>query len=119
MERKILIELIEHEVSVRTDNRGSVMDLRHFASGRLNGLHIAEMKPGAVRGNHVHDKDEIISVIGGAGICEIRVEDTISMQKESLIVDKDMVVYRIKAGINHTVVNKGKSSFYIVCFYIK
>jgi mannose-6-phosphate isomerase-like protein (cupin superfamily) len=64
--------------------------------------------------NHLHDKDEVLSVIGGAGICKILVEDTTSMKKESLIVDKDIVVYRIKAGINHTVVNKGKSSCYLI-----
>jgi len=104
----------EKAISISRDERGSVI---YFGRFSLEGLHVVEMKAGAVRGNHIHDKDEIMCIIGGSGVCEITVEDKTSQNKEKILVKGDMKAYRIKAGIRHVVTNIGNDRFYLVCFY--
>ena len=112
----LLEELDEKAVPIFIDKRGMVRNFKDFL---IEGLHVVEMKPGSVRGNHVHDRDEIMCVTGGSGICEIDIEDETTHKKESIVVEGDMKAYRIRAGIRHIVRNIGNKTFYLVCFYEK
>ena len=47
-------ELTENTLPVYKDKRGKV---NHFGQFSVEELHVATMQPGAVRGNHIHDKD--------------------------------------------------------------
>ncbi|MDI6891055.1 MAG: WxcM-like domain-containing protein [Thermodesulfovibrionales bacterium] len=115
MERNLLEELDDKAFPIYKDERGKIGD---FRSSPVEGLHVVEMKPGAVRGNHVHDKDEIICIISGSGICEIIVEDEASGKRENVVVKEDMISYKIVAGAKHIIRNIGKDVFYLVCFMV-
>jgi len=107
--------LIIHEViPLYEDGRGKVADLKDFF---VEGLHLVELKAGSVRGNHVHQKDEVLCVIGGTGRCEIIAEDQISGKEQHLIVEGDLKTYRIRAGLKHTIKNFSREPFYLVCFF--
>jgi len=110
---KLLEEISGEIVPIYSDERGQVRD---FGCISVEGLHVVEMKPGSVRGNHVHDRDEIMCITGGSGICKIDIEDETTHKKESIVVEGDMKAYRIKAGIRHIVRNIGNKTFYLVCF---
>lgn len=111
---QIVEELGSRVVPIFSDRRGKVGDFGDFLA---QGLHVVTMQPGAVRGNHVHNQNEIICVLGGDGICEIIPQDQISGETANIVVEGDLKTYRIKAGIKHTLKNAGKSTFYLICFY--
>ena len=115
MESHLIEELDNKAISISFDERGSVLDFGCFS---LEGLHVVAMQPGAVRGNHIHDEDEIICVVSGNGICEIIAEDEVSGKRERISVSKDMVSYKIMAGAKHIVRNTGEDTFYLVCFMV-
>ncbi len=111
----ILPDILEEvAVSLNEDERGKVVNFKNL---HLDGLHVVEMKAGAVRGNHVHEKDEIVCVISGSGHCEIIAEDQDSGEHQHLTVEGILKTCRIKAGKRHTIKNRGKDTFYVVCFY--
>jgi len=107
-------ELTEGHLSVYSDTRGEVLQL-----GELFGreLHVLSMEPGASRGNHIHSRDEIICVLGGRDSCEIHLIDEAVGQEKVFRVRKDLTAYRIRSGIRHKVMNRGKEAFYLVCLY--
>ena len=107
-------ELDQMVAPIYNDERGKVWDFPGFL---VEGLHVVSMRPGAVRGNHVHDRDEILCVVGGSGICELLATDEVSGMTKRVVVADDMRAYRIKAGIKHLVTNMGSEPFYLVCFY--
>ena len=101
-----LIEILDDECApVFIDNRGRVINFGRF---QVKDLHSASMKPYTVRGNHVHDRDEIICIMGGGGICEIVVEDRKDGIKEKVMFDRGLKKYLIKAGVKHVVKNIGE-----------
>lgn len=100
--------------ALRHDARGDLLDLGSFSP---EGLHVVSLIAGATRGNHVHDRDEIVCVIGGGGKCEMEVEDETSRERRRLVVEGNLKTYRIKAGIKHTIRNLGPEPFYLVCFH--
>ena len=110
---KLLEEISGEIVPIYSDKRGVVRNFKDFL---IEGLHVVEMRPGSVRGNDVHDRDEIMCVTGGSGICEIDIEDETTHKKESIVVEGDMKAYRIRAGIRHIVRNIGNKTSYLVCF---
>jgi|Deesub1362A_J573_1020465.scaffolds.fasta_scaffold02265_2 oxalate decarboxylase/phosphoglucose isomerase-like protein (cupin superfamily) len=109
-----LEEIHERQAPIYKDERGMIRDLKAFS---VEELHIATMQSSAIRGDHIHEKDEIICIIGGSGICEIIVQDEMSGKREKVLVEGDMKTYRIKAGLKHIVRNTGNDAFYLVCFY--
>ena len=116
MLQEISDETDKHIVFMNQDERGVVVS---FTSGVAKNFHVASMKPGAVRGNHTHDCDEVICIMGGESICEIAVEDSSSGTKERVLVDESVKTYRFKAGVNHTVQNIGEREFYLCAFLIE
>ena len=111
----MLDELTEKQVSTYVDERGKVWD---FASFPMEALHVVTMEPCAVRGNHTHDKDEIICVIGSKSTCEIDTLDDISGKEEKTIVQSDVQIYKVKAGVRHWVKNIGTDTFYLMVFLV-
>lgn len=102
------------KLPIYRDERGEIFD---FASFQAQRLHLVSMEAGAVRGNHVHDQDEIVCVIGGDAKCEMSGEDQISGECERVIVKGNLKAYKIKAGVKHTIRNVRLDTFYLVCFY--
>ena len=115
MGRKQLIEeLSKAAIPLHVDERGVVADLSRFC---IRGLHVVTLQPGAVRGNHVHDRDEIVCVIGGHAKCEITGKDQVSGICQRVIVKGNLKTYKIKAGVKHAIRNVRLDTFYLVCFY--
>jgi len=113
--RKRLIEgPSKAAIPLPVDERGVVADLSGFC---IRGLHVVTMEPGALRGNHMHDRDEIVCVVGGGAKCELTGEDQISGECQRIIVEGNLKTYRINAGVKHTFRNFGVDTFYLVCFY--
>ena len=100
-------------VPVYKDSRGRVNNFGRFA---VKDLHVASMWPGTARGNHSHGQAEVISIIGGEGICEIEVSDELSGATKIVRVGDSQETYKINAGIKHTVRNTGNRKIYLVCF---
>ena len=98
-----------------SDRRGKVFNFKNYS---IENFHILTMEPGSVRGNHTHDKDEILCVIDGKGICEIIIEDKNSGKVKKFNVKEHIEIFRIKKGIKHTLRNKGNKLFYLVCFLV-
>ena len=65
----------------------------------------------------MHDRDEIVCVIGGSGKCEIEADNEASGEIRRIVVEGNLNTYRIKAGIKHTIRNLGSGPFYLLCFY--
>jgi len=113
-QRLIIEDLSGAGIPIRRDKRGIVADLSGFC---IRGMHVLTMEAGAVRGNHVHNRDEIITVIGGGKKCEIVAEDQDSDEEERQIVKGNLNTYRIKSGVKHIIRNVSAEQFYLVCFY--
>ena len=113
--KRLIEKLDEKRVPLYIDSRGSVKSFGRFS---VKDLHIASMRPGAVRGNHRHLQAEVITVIDGGGICEIEVSDESSGQTKIIRVEDDQEAYKIHPGVKHTVRNKGISDIFLVCFLI-
>ena len=112
---RLIEKLDEDSVPVYKDSRGSVRSFDQFS---VKNLHIASMRPGAVRGNHSHQQAEVISVVDGGGICEIEVSDESSGETKIILVEDNQEAYKIHFGVKHTVRNKGNSNIFLVCFLI-
>jgi mannose-6-phosphate isomerase-like protein (cupin superfamily) len=82
----------------------------------MSDLHIAALKPNAVRGNHYHNRDEFVYVLGGRGVCQIEVED-LSGNKERVVLEHDPVLLRIPKNVTHVFKNMGPLTMYLVCFH--
>lgn len=104
-----------------SDLPGMVQDERGIAAFyptlSVQNLHVVSLNPGAVRGNHSHDQDEVMCVLGGEHICEITVaEATDPNMTETVVAELPLESYRIRGGLRHTVRNIGEKVFYLVCF---
>jgi quercetin dioxygenase-like cupin family protein len=111
--QKILEELDKNIVSTFQETSGGVVS---FLNTVVENLHVATIKPGAVRANHKYIHDEVICIMGGEGLCEIEVEDSRVGTKERVQIDENLKTYQIKAGVKHAVYNVGENEFYLVSF---
>lgn len=114
VEARLIEELSKAAIPLRVDERGVVVDLSRFC---IRDLHVVTMEPGALRGNHMHDRDEIVCVVGGGAKCELTGEDEVSGECERIIVEGNLKTYRIKAGVKHAFKNFSEDTFFLVCFY--
>lgn len=102
-----------------SDPRGFVLYLTGDTSAvrdTVYDLHIAALEPNAVRGNHYHNRDEFVYVLGGKGVCQIEVGD-LSGNKERMILEHDPMLLRIPKNVTHAFKNTGPLTIYLVCFY--
>jgi len=93
------------------DKRGFSINFKNLP---LKQFHIVSINPGAIRGDHVHEHDEFICVIGGKGLAVMTLEDPRNSDK--FTIDDEYRVIRIPAGVKHIIKNIGDKAFYIVCF---
>ena len=112
---RLIEKLDTKQVPVYKDSRGIVKSFGQFS---IKDLHLVSMRPGAVRGNHRHPQAEVISVIDGAGMCEIEVAAESLGGTKIIFVGDQHETYKITPGVKHTVRNKGERNFYLVCFLI-
>lgn len=96
------------------DERGFSL---YFANLPLRQFHIVSVSPGMIRGNHVHEYDELICVIGGKNLAEITLESSEDFRQ--FIVGNEYLVIKIPAGVKHIVRNIGDKVFYLVCFSLE
>ena len=112
---RLIEKLDKSDSPVYEDGRGWVRSFNRFSA---KDLHVASMRPGAVRGNHSHPLPEVISVVDGGNICEIEVTDESSGATEIIRIETNQETYKISANIKHTVRNTGGRSIFLVCFFI-
>ncbi|MDR4497345.1 MAG: WxcM-like domain-containing protein [Candidatus Scalindua sp.] len=87
-----------------------------MASGRITNIHIASMKPGAVRGNHYHlYTAENIIIVGS--ICRITVRDNTTKQKEEVIIENSGETLLVFSPfVTHAIENIGTEVSYLFCY---
>lgn len=85
---------------------------RRLKAGNLKDFHIATLKPGAVRGNHVHPHhDEYLICIGSGGAVVIRHNG-----RNKTLRPRNATV-NIPKGVPHAVINRGTGDLTVACFY--
>lgn len=94
----------------RSDERGFSFAL----DVGLKDFHVVSIRPGKIRGNHSHEYNEVVIVLGGKGIAEIEIGE--DMDKRSFIVESDFYTTLFPAFIRHMIRNIGDQDFYLVCF---
>ena len=96
------------------DSRGWVTNPLALAGleGRaLGNLHVASMKPGAVRGNHAHGTaEEWLLFCGGPA-------SLIAGPEEILVGGGEPELFEIPAGLPHAIVNRSEKEIFLVVFY--
>jgi len=90
-----------------------------FSVQDVQNLHAASVNPGAVRGNHFHDQEEVLCIMGGRSICQIEIRDKSKDFEKKIIAEKDVEAFVIPKGCIHTVRNKGEKAFFLVSFLRK
>jgi dTDP-4-dehydrorhamnose 3,5-epimerase-like enzyme len=98
------------------DTRGKVFNPipeEKLMSGTVRNIHIATMRPGAVRGNHRHA--EQTESICFSGSIKLVVQNRKGRQKKIEFQDYECVRVTISPGIAHAFVNCGDSDTFIVC----
>jgi len=80
----------------------------------IKKFHIVSVNPGAIRGDHSHDYEEILCIIGGNEIAEITLED--SKKSCTFIIKEKYTLLTIPPHTKHKVRNVGNKIFYLICF---
>ena len=80
----------------------------------LENFHIVGIRPGKIRGDHVHDYPEVAIVLGGKDVAEVEVDDGVN--KRVFIVNKDFYILYFPTSVRHKFKNIGDHDFYLVCF---
>ncbi len=97
-----------------TDARGWVLNplpLAGLEGATLGNLHVASMKPGAVRGNHAHGTaEEWLLFCGGPA-------SLIAGSEEILVGGGEPELFAIPAGLPHAIVNRSDKEIFLVVFY--
>ena len=97
-----------------TDARGWVLNplpLAGLEGATLGNLHVASMKPGAVRGNHAHGTaEEWLLFCGGPA-------SLIAGAEGILVGGGEPELFAIPAGLPHAIVNRSDKEIFLVVFY--
>ena len=95
------------ELSIHHDERGWLTEIlaSDDDSERIKQIHFALSKPGAVRGNHYHEKrTELLCVTSGTG--RVLLEDAATHERKELMVSGDSpVLVKIFPGTIHAIEN--------------
>ncbi len=103
--------VIPFAIKDNSDNRGFSFSL----DAGLNNFHIVSIRPGKIRGDHMHDHNEVVIVLGGKGMAKIDIGD--AQNKETLIVNNDFYPILFPAFTRHVIRNIGDRDFYLICFF--
>jgi len=102
---------------IHEDNRGWVANLAEYATKqgyRIENIHIASIKPGEIRGNHLHKKQkEWILVFGGKGIFSWKEQEKI---KEQEIESGSQFLFEVEPGCPHAMKNIDNKDIYLCAF---
>ena len=104
------------DLSLLRDKRGWLTEIiaTNGDSEKIEQIHFAVSKPGAVRGNHYHkSRTEWLCVTSGTG--RIILEDTSTNERKELIVTGDSpVLVKISPGIVHAIENSADSLMHLL-----
>jgi dTDP-4-dehydrorhamnose 3,5-epimerase-like enzyme len=101
---------------VRADDRGGVFAPfpdRSPAAGAIGNIHVATLRPGAVRGNHRHTAQT--EYICCCGPIRLVLQDEAGRRERVEFDRGECVRITVKPGIAHAVVNTGAADTFIVC----
>lgn len=113
MDGTLLIKRLE----VFTDARGQVFEPLGGELSEVAGwpnFHVATVKPGAVRGNHLHPEGTEVIVLFGSEALLAYVEDRTT--REAFLEADSAVVVVIPPGIPHAFRNTGEGDLVLLCF---
>lgn len=103
-------------VQTSRDQRGWVSNLLDFLPlppAELHNIHLVEMQPGSIRGNHRHARQtEWIVVCGGP--CRI-VLHTGDQKHEQVFLGPEPTMLTIRPGTAHAVKNESEHEVYLLC----
>lgn len=111
--------LTSYKIKIFKDKRGiTVFPIGSSAlsavlrKGKVEDLHIVTLKPGAVRGNHLHpEHDEYILCIGKG----LKLSVIENGKREEIGADATLI--KIGRGKPHAIVNSGAEKAFVLCFY--
>lgn len=107
------------KIEIGKDNRGfsaKPVDEKLLKNGKALNLHIVSMNPGAVRGNHYHQKqEEKIWIIGGP--CKVTAKDKKTGEEEEIeISSENNTLLTIPPEITHAIKNISDGVAYLLCY---
>lgn len=107
---KVLVEPVE----LRRDERGSVFEpLAPAAFADQQNAHVVVSRPGAVRGNHYHQRGtEVLTVLGPA---LVRFRDGQTIQ-DRVVGENEAVRFTFPPGVAHAVKNTGSQPNIVIAF---
>jgi dTDP-4-dehydrorhamnose 3,5-epimerase-like enzyme len=86
------------------------------AESDIGNLHLVSMKPGAVRGNHYHERSRSwLMAFGGPAklVCrEVGAEG----KRVEIVEGEDPVLFEIPARTEHAIQNASNADIYLLCF---
>lgn len=102
-------------IETSRDGRGWVSNLLDFMPlppDRIGNIHVAELKPGAVRGNHVHRRQtEWVVICGGP----VRVTVEADGQRHDRILPGDQpMLLTVRPGAAHALRSEGAARVHLV-----
>jgi dTDP-4-dehydrorhamnose 3,5-epimerase-like enzyme len=107
------------DIETSRDDRGWVSNLLDFLPIKpksLQNIHLVAMNPGAVRGNHVHQRQiEGICVLGGDIQVKAIGQETNESHEETL-TGESPVLFVVSPGIAHAFKNVGEKVVYLACY---
>ena len=103
-----------------TDERGWSLNpflASGLAPSQIGGMHVVSVKPGTARGNHVHrGATEWLLIFGGPATLIWR-SPTEPKPKELHLDQGGPWLFEIPPLVEHAIVNRSNSDFYLVAFY--
>jgi quercetin dioxygenase-like cupin family protein len=105
-------ELDSSQVEASLDPRGC---MRFFSGFNIQNMHVGTLRPGTVRGDHSHEQEEVLCILGGAGICQLQAQAEDGSQV-SIPIQEELKIFKVSAGVWHALRNTGQQTFYIVSF---
>lgn len=107
---------IEKTKVLSTDDRGWAINPIQTQQPLLSDIHIVNLKPGIIRGNHIHHKKtEYICVLGGKLTIAWKNQSGIAQQQD-INADNESFFITIPPETAHACKNTGKTISYLVCY---
>jgi dTDP-4-dehydrorhamnose 3,5-epimerase-like enzyme len=103
-------------IKARQDARGKVfvpIPAALLGTGAITGIHIATMRPGAVRGNHRHTRQT--ERICFSGRIRLVVQDSTGATEQFDFSENECVRVTVVPGIAHAYINRGAIDTFLVC----
>jgi dTDP-4-dehydrorhamnose 3,5-epimerase-like enzyme len=99
---------------LRADARGWIFEpVEGDTLGRFRNVHAVMSVPGAVRGNHVHDRGTEVLVVGGPVL--VRVEEAGEVQDHHVPAG-EIWQFTFPPGVPHAIENTGNHPVFMIGF---